>query len=73
MFDYNKLRGRIREICGTQDVFAKALGISKTTLSQKINNHVEFTQKEIEFSVDILKIDKSDITDYFFNVKVQNI
>ena len=46
-FDYSKLRGKIKEVFGTQDKFAKALGISRATLSLKLNNISEFTQQEM--------------------------
>ena len=46
-FDYSKLRGKIKEVFGTQDKFAKALGISGATLSLKLNNISEFTQQEM--------------------------
>ena len=36
MFDYNKLRGRIREVFGTQEEFGKAIGLSNTSISCKI-------------------------------------
>ena len=37
-FDYSKLKGRIREVCGTYSVFAEKLGCSLNTLSSKLNN-----------------------------------
>lgn len=70
MFDYSKLRGRIREILGTQSIFAKALGISEATLSKKLNNETEFTQGEMNRSCDILKFPQAEIPAYFFTVKV---
>lgn len=70
-FDYSKLRGRIREIFKTQSAFAKAMGMSTTSLSVKLNNIVEFSQKEIEKAVELLKIDKEDIPVYFFTLEVQ--
>jgi len=65
-FDYSKLRGKIREIFKTQSAFAKAMGISSTSLSAKLNNNVEFSQKEIDRAVELLKIEKEDIPAYFF-------
>lgn len=69
MFNYAKLRGRIKEIFDTENVFAKKLGISQTSLSQKLNNKVEFTQKEIERAVELLHIPKEEIPMYFFTVE----
>lgn len=70
-FDYSKLRGKIREIFKTQSAFAEAMGMSSTSLSAKLNNNVEFSQKEIDRAVDLLKIEKEDIPAYFFTLEVQ--
>lgn len=69
-FDYSKLKGRIREICGTNSEFAKKLGCSINTLSAKLNNKNEFTQGDIMKSADILYIESNEIPDYFFTVAV---
>lgn len=70
-FDYNKLRGRIREVFKTQSAFAKAIGMSTTSLSAKLNNLVEFSQKEIDRAVKLLKISQEEIPIYFFTLEVQ--
>lgn len=69
-FDYSKLRGRIREIFKTQGAFAEAMGMSTTSLSVKLNNNVEFSQKEIEKAVELLMIGKEEIAAYFFTLEV---
>ena len=33
MFDYTKLRSRIKEVFGTQDQYAKALGLGRVSVS----------------------------------------
>lgn len=70
-FDYSKLRGKIKEVYGTQDKFAKSLGIGRVSLSQRLNNILDFSQEEISKSCDILGIKKEDIPIYFFTLKVQ--
>lgn len=70
-FNYNKLRGKIKEVCGTQDNFAKAIGIGRVSLSQRLNNILDFSQEEIHKSCEILGIDKEDIPVYFFTLEVQ--
>lgn len=70
-FNYAKLRGKIREVFNTQSAFAQAMGMSTTSLSEKLNNKVEFTQKEIEKAVELLDIQKEEIPVYFFTVQVQ--
>jgi transcriptional regulator with XRE-family HTH domain len=68
-FNYSKLRGKIREVFKTEASFAKKMGISTTSLSQKLNNKVEFTQAEIERAVELLNIPKEEIPMYFFTVE----
>lgn len=70
-FDYRKLRGKIKEVFETQQNFAKAMKMSNTSLSEKLNNKVDFTQKEIHKAVELLGIPKDDIPVYFFALKVQ--
>ena len=43
VFDYSKLRGKIKEVFGTQAKFAKAMGMSTVTLSAKLNGTVHCT------------------------------
>lgn len=69
-FDYSKLRGKIREF-GTQEAFANAIGISTVTLSERLNNKSQFTQNEINKTVDVLKIEPEEIPIYFFTPKVK--
>lgn len=71
-FEYNKLRGRIKEIFGTQEKFALAMGISKTSMSNKLNGKTYFTQTEISNACILLKIHSSEeVNKYFFTQKVQ--
>lgn len=65
-FNHNKLRGRIKEIFGTQSEFSKLLGMSNATLTSKLKNTSEFTQDEIARAIYLLKLKNSDIPDYFF-------
>lgn len=69
-FNYSKLRGRIREIYGTQEDFAKAVGIGTVSLSYKLNNKSEWSQQEINKAVDILNIENDEIAIYFFTEEV---
>lgn len=70
-FDYSKLKGRITEKCKTQCRFAELLGLSKATVTAKLQSKSGFTQEEITRILEILEIEKSDISDYFFTPKVQ--
>ncbi len=63
---YNKLLGRIVEIFGTRGAFGKSMGWSDRTTSLKLNGKVDWKQDEIEAACQALKIEVSDIPDYFF-------
>ena len=66
MFDYKKLRGKIREVFGTEKQFAKALGISSTSLSLKFNGEASFKQSQISRCCELLGIPVKEIGQYFF-------
>lgn len=72
-FDYSKLRGRIREILGTQNNFADAIGLGRVSVSQRLNNQLEFSQKEMFDSAEALHFPKSQIPEYFFTINVQKV
>lgn len=63
---YPKLRGAIREKFGTQEAFAKALGVNPSTLVKKLAGKVEWTVGEVQASVKLLGIPTDCISDYFF-------
>lgn len=69
-WDYSKLRGKIKEICGTQDAFAEKLGIGRVSLSQRLNNILEFTQEEMYKACEILGIELIELPLYFFTIAV---
>ena len=71
MFDYGKLRGRIREKCKTEGEFAKAMGIGRVSLSGRLNNKADFTRLEIARACEVLALEDSEISEYFFAKKVQ--
>ena len=71
IFNYNKLRGRIREKCLTQEELAKEIGISYLSSSQRLNNKLEFSGKEIYRACGALEIPLEEIPIYFFTLDVQ--
>lgn len=71
-YDYSKLSGKIVEVCRTQAIFARKMGLSERSISLKLNNKVPFNQLEIEKAMDILKIDAEEMQKYFFKKEVQN-
>ena len=66
-FNYEKLRRRIREKMRSDTVFAKRLGISKTSLSLRLNNQIHFSQRDIYKSMRILQISPEELGVYFFD------
>ena len=70
-YDYRKLKGRIVEIYGKQQLFALAMGSSERTCSLKLSNRVFWKQPEITQAAKLLKIKESEIQQYFFTTKVQ--
>ena len=70
MFDYRALEGKIKEYYDTQDNFALAIPMSRSTLNQKLQNKVDFTSKNIYAISKLLNINDSDIGKYFFTQKV---
>jgi conserved domain protein len=65
-FDNSKLRGKIRELFGTEQKFSDAVGISKSALSAKLNNNSEINRDEMLKMIDLLNIEKEDIFEIFF-------
>lgn len=63
---YNKLRGRIREVYGSEVEFASALGISRAALSNKLNRQVDFKQSEMLKSCELLDIPFDQIHLFFY-------
>lgn len=65
-YTYNKLRGRIIEKYGTQEEFARKVGISKNSLSLKMNGKTGFSQADVDRWSDLLDIETREIGLYFF-------
>lgn len=70
-YNYDKLKGRIKEIFDTQENFANAINISSASVSYKLNNKKNFTQNEIFNSIKVLKLKEENIQEYFFTRKVE--
>lgn len=65
-FTYDKLRGRIVEKFGSQDAFAKALGVSKQSVSKKMNGKTMFDQRDILDWSQLLDINLDEISAFYF-------
>jgi len=69
-YSYDKLRGKIKEVCGTQGNFANELGRTEAYLSSLLNNKSFWEQRDIDKSILILHLKITDIGSYFFTPKV---
>ena len=63
-FDYSKLKGRIIEKFETYGVFADNMNFTRTQLSQRLNNEIDWRASEIYRASQILELDS--VNDYFF-------
>lgn len=66
IYEYRKLRGRIREKYNTESAFAKVVEITPTQMSAKLNCKAGFDQKDIELWCDKLDIPIIEAGVYFF-------
>lgn len=69
-FDYSKLLGKIKEVFGTQERFARAMGLSYASINKKLNNKVQWTQYEMSRALKLLGIEDKETAVYFFTPKV---
>ena len=67
---YAKLRGKIREIYGTNYIFAKEVGMHPSVLSSKLNGKYDWTRREIVNICSALDIPLEKAHAYFFSQKV---
>ena len=63
---YAKLKGKIKELYGTQSAFAEAMGMDNATLSLKLNNKTPWKDEEIEKACGLLNIPIEQVHVYFF-------
>ena len=68
-YNYDKLKGLIREKFKTQDNFAKDMKMAPNTLSSKLNNQTDFTSTEISTAVELLDVKTAEEAWYIFFTK----
>lgn len=64
---YAKLRGKIREVYGLQNDFAKAMNLNPATLSFKLNGYTSWKREEIALACHLLYIPLEEAHLYFFS------
>lgn len=65
-FSYNKLKGRIVEVFGSQAEFSKQISLSEQSITAKLAGRSGFSQDDIIKWCEALNIDQNDIGLYFF-------
>ena len=70
IFNYSKLRGRIREKLGSEKEYGKQMGFSSYTLSKRLINELPFNAPEIYKSCILLGIPLVDVKPYFWVIYV---
>lgn len=63
---YGKLREKIKAVFGTIEKFALAMNKDRSTISNKLNGIVAWTNVEIETACELLDISISEVSEYFF-------
>ena len=72
VFDFSELKGRIVARFGTFAKYAEAVDLSRSQVSDRLNNKVSFKHEDILASCasDVLDIPAEEIGKYFFTPKV---
>ena len=63
---YNKLEGKIVEKVRTKEAFAKAMELSHTTITKKLNGKIDWKRNEMRKACEVLDIPINEMIDYFF-------
>ena len=71
VFNYSKLKGRIKEKVGTQSSFAKGMNMSDVSISDKLNNKKQWSQNEMIAASEVLDFSISEIPVYFFTQEIK--
>lgn len=69
MFDYKKLKLKIKEVYDTQETFALHMEMGKVGINQRLNNVTEWRTQEIVKACYLLGIPISEAHLYFFNLR----
>ena len=70
MFDYSKLKGKIKEVFDTQDAFSEAMEMHRVSMNQRLSGIIEWRSPEIKKACDLLGIPLEEAHLYFFAPKV---
>lgn len=62
----SKIRGKIVEKFGSQREFSKAVGLTEQSITAKLSGKTDISQKDMLKWAEVLDIQTSEISDYFF-------
>ena len=63
---FSKLLGKIKEVFGTQEKFAKAMKMSRSALCNRLNGTVDWKVEEVILACELLGIPFTEAFLYFF-------
>ncbi len=66
---FNKLKGRIREVAGSDKAFAEKVGMHPVLIGRKLNGQTTWKREDILKAVKALEIKREEIPSYFFDEK----
>ncbi len=71
-YNFDKLKGKIKEIYNTQNEFAIAMNMAPNTLSAKLNNQFEFSSNEITKAIELLNVKSGEEAwNIFFTLELE--
>lgn len=65
-FNYNLLNNRISQVCGSQQEFARRLGISFEELQERMIGDTGLYSEDMKKGIEILSIPLNEAERYFF-------
>ena len=63
---YGRIRGRIKQVFGSMELFAEAWGKSLSIVSKKLNGKIKLTSDDMEEMCKLLGIQIEQVHEYFF-------
>lgn len=64
-YDWSKLRGKIREVVGTEQRFAELIGRSKKFICDVFSNKAYFDIRDLDKAKNVLEISDEEFCDFF--------
>ena len=63
---YGRIRGKIKQVFGSMELFAEAWGKSLSIVSKKLNGKIKLTSDDMEEWCQLLGIQIEQVHEYFF-------